>query len=127
MWRFTGFYGEPHWEDKHLSWEALRNSYQQPQVPWVVMVDFNKNLFSHEKEGGAPRPMHMLQHFHDVLVECKLEDMGFFGDQFTWRRRRLRERLDRGVCNGELHGLFPNAKVMNAKHSKSDHRLIVLD
>lgn len=71
--------------------------------------------------------MQMMQQFHDALVDCELEDIGFFGDQFTWRRRRLRERLDRGVCNGELHGLFPNAKVINAEHSKSDHRPIVLD
>lgn len=35
--------------------------------------------------------------------------------------------LDRGICNGELHGVFPNAKVINVEHNKSDLRPIVLD
>ena len=24
IWRFTGFYGEPRWADKHLSWDRIR-------------------------------------------------------------------------------------------------------
>jgi hypothetical protein len=24
IWRFTGFYGEPSWDKKHLSWDRLR-------------------------------------------------------------------------------------------------------
>jgi hypothetical protein len=24
IWRFTGFYGESKWADKHLSWDLLR-------------------------------------------------------------------------------------------------------
>lgn len=71
--------------------------------------------------------MSMMERFRDALVDCELEDMGFSGDQFTWRRRRLRERLDRAVCNGQFHGLFPHAKVINAAHTKSDHRPIFVD
>ena len=26
--RFTGFYGEPKWEDKHLPWSCLRDLHQ---------------------------------------------------------------------------------------------------
>ena len=92
-----------------------------------VIGDFNEILYSHEKEGGAPRPMNMMQNFRDALVNCELEDMGFIGDQFTWRRRRLRERLDRAVCNGQFHALFRHATVTNASHTKSDHRPIFMD
>ena len=28
VWRFTGFYGEPKWEDKHLWWSCLRHLHQ---------------------------------------------------------------------------------------------------
>ena len=93
----------------------------------MVIGAFNEILYSHEEEGGAPRPSQMMQNFRDALGECELEDMGFTGDQFTWRRRRLRERLDRAVCNGPFHGLFPAAMVINAPHTKSDHRPVVLD
>lgn len=53
--------------------------------------------------------------------------MGFTGEQFTWTRRRIRERLDRAVCNAGFHGLFPNARIINAPHLKSDHRPVVLE
>lgn len=59
-------------------------------------------------------------------MDCEL-DMGYSGDLYTWRRRRLRERLDRAVCNASFHGLFPSVVVTNAPHVKSDHRPIVLD
>lgn len=112
---------------KHLSWEYLHNLHQQANLPWMVAGDFNEVLYSHEKEGGAPRPMHMMQSFRDALVDCELYDMGFAGDPFTWRRRRLWERLDRAVCNGQFHGLFLHARVINADHTKSDHRPIFVD
>ena len=25
VWRFTGLYGEPRWQDKHLTWQTLRD------------------------------------------------------------------------------------------------------
>ena len=55
QWRLTGFYGEPKWEHKHLSWGYLCGLHQQNQVPWVVMGDFNEILCSHEKERGVIR------------------------------------------------------------------------
>lgn len=93
----------------------------------MVVGDFNEIVYSHEKEGGAPRPVRMMQNFRDALVDCELDDMGFSGEQFTWRRRRIRERLDSAVYNAGFHGLFPHATVTNAPHLKSDHRPVVLD
>jgi hypothetical protein len=98
-WRFTGIYGEPEWNRKALTWEAIRAIKGDLTVPWLIMGDFNEILYNSEKEGGRPRSQRQLQAFHDVLSECGLNDMGFIGDLYNWRRGQIRERLDRAVAN----------------------------
>lgn len=85
-WRLTGIYGEPSWGQKHITWEALRTLHGQMSLPWLVLGDFNEILFNYEKEGGRPRSQLAMQAFHDALNDCELEDMGYVGDLFTWRR-----------------------------------------
>jgi hypothetical protein len=111
-WRFTGVYGEPSWNQKHITWDALRNLHGQFQMPWLALGDFNEILFNYEKEGGCPRAQKAMQLFHDALKDCNLEDMGYVGDLFTWRRGSMRERLDRGVVNNSWNDLFPNASLI---------------
>ncbi|PNT61155.1 hypothetical protein BRADI_5g10935v3, partial [Brachypodium distachyon] len=89
------------------------------------MGDFNEILYSHEKEGGNPRPVRMMNDFGDCLVDCELDDLGFSGDRFTWFRGDVRERLDRAVANAEWINLFPGFSVINEGHFRSDHRPVV--
>ena len=51
---------------------------------WMMIGDFNKILFQHEKEGGRPGEQCHMQAFSDALVDCNLFDMGYEGDMFTW-------------------------------------------
>jgi hypothetical protein len=95
VWRLTGIYGEPRWEDKYKTWDRLRVLNGNHNLPWVVIGDFNEIAFSHEKYGGNPRPTAFMQAFRDVLDDCNLHDPGFVGDSYTWKRGRIRERLDR--------------------------------
>jgi hypothetical protein len=122
-----GFYGEPKWEDNHLSWDKIRELNSQHDMPWAIMGDFNEILFSHEKEGGNPRPQGYMQAFRDVLSDCELFDLGFNGDPFTWKRGRIRERLDRVVVNNAWNTMHPEATVHHMEYARSDHRPIVLD
>ncbi|KAK1661439.1 hypothetical protein QYE76_049598 [Lolium multiflorum] len=91
------------------------------------MGDFNEILYAHEKEGGNARPLRMMQKFWECLSDCGLEDLGYIGDIFTWRRGQIRERLDRVVGNEWWSTMFPYAAVINEEHARSDHRPIVVD
>jgi hypothetical protein len=127
IWRLTGIYGEPKWEDKYKTWDRLRSLRNESNLPWVILGDFNEILYSNEKEGGNPRPHNFMQAFRDVLSDCGLEDLGFSGDQFTWKRGRIRERLDRAVANGEWMTMHQGSRLQHLDYSSSDHRPILLD
>jgi hypothetical protein len=68
-----------------------------------------------------------MQAFRDVLSDCELFDLGFNGDPFTWKRGRIRERLDRVVVNNAWNTMHPEATVHHMEYARSDHRPIVLD
>jgi endonuclease/exonuclease/phosphatase family metal-dependent hydrolase len=127
QWRLTGFYGEPSGKNKYKSWEYIRQLNIEFDLPWIILGDFNEILYAHEKEGGNMRPPGMTQNFRQCLSECGLEDLGYIGDIFTWRRGEIRERLDRAVGNERWSAMFPFAAVINKEHSRSDHRPIVVD
>jgi len=128
VWRFTGIYGEPKWDQKHLTWEALRSLYGGGvSMPWLAIGDFNEILYHHEKEGGRTRAQVHLQAFRDALMDCELDDIGFLGDGFTWQRGRIREILDRGIANAGWNTLFPNAQLVNGEMVKSDHRPLIVN
>lgn len=99
LWRLTRFYGEPKWKDKHLSWDRLRELKYIGDMPWMVIGDMNEIMYFFEKEGGNKRPTHFMQAFKDVVDECNLSDYGFIGDEFTWHRALIGERLDRALVN----------------------------
>jgi hypothetical protein len=111
IWRLTGIYGEPRWEDKYKTWDKLRELKSNTDMPWMVFGDFNEILYSHEKEGGNQRPQYCMQAFHDALSDCELEDLGYSGNIFTWKRGRIRERLDRAVANEAWNTMHPGAVV----------------
>jgi hypothetical protein len=105
------------------------------ESPWTVSLeqrpdlkgDFNEILFGYEKEGDNIRPQRCMQAFRDVLEECGLQDLGYCGDIFTWRRGKIRERLDRAVSNKKWVDLLPLFGVVNEDFGKSDHRPITVD
>jgi hypothetical protein len=64
---------------------------------------------------------------HDTLMDCGLQDLGFSGVLFTWKRGRVRERLNRVVPNGALLVMHPRALVQHLDYIMSDHLPILLD
>ena len=69
--------------------------------------------------------------FNQVLEECKLSDLGFFGPKFTWcnlkeENELVRERLDRVTASPGWRDLFPYAWVDVLAACSSDHALITI-
>jgi hypothetical protein len=54
-------------------------------------------------------------------------DLGFSRYAFTWKGGRIRERLDRGVANGDWSVMHPEASVQHLDYMKSDHRPILVN
>lgn len=48
-WRFTGIYGYPKVQDRHLLWSLLKVLSQKFSHPWLLGGDFNEVLSHHEK------------------------------------------------------------------------------
>lgn len=79
------------------------------------------------KRGGNPRPQQYMQAFQQVIDDCNLCDMAFVGDPFTWRRGRIRGRLDRGLVNEAWSRLFPQVELENLEFNHSDHRPLLVN
>ena len=90
-WRLTGFYGEPSWDKRHLSWQYIHDLHNSSSLPWLIVGDFNEILLCDEKEGGNDRPSIVMQNFRECLDDCGLVDLGYVGDKFTLRRGDIRE------------------------------------
>ncbi|GMJ01875.1 hypothetical protein HRI_003856700 [Hibiscus trionum] len=88
-WRCTGFYGAPEVQNRAAAWDLLRQLDDIPQVPWLVIGDFNVILFASEKVGGLPRNQWQMDNFISVLNDCSLEDIGYEWSWFTWEWGRL--------------------------------------
>ena len=67
MWRLTGIYDEPSWDNENRMYQLLWDLHAQSRLPWRVNGDFNEILFSSEKDGGAPGHQSHLQAFQDAL------------------------------------------------------------
>ncbi|KAH1098260.1 hypothetical protein J1N35_015181 [Gossypium stocksii] len=83
-------------------------------------------MYGFEKRGGIPRDERKIEKFRNVLENCQLVDVGFFGNWFTWKRGNLpetniRECLNRGVANDMWMNLCPEVTIQHLTHSFSDH------
>ena len=95
-------------------------------LPWLVAGDFNEILHADEKDGGAARTQLCMQVFNVTLSDCGLDDLGYTGDKFSWRRGQIRERLDRATGNLQWANLSPGFSVSNEEFDKSHHKPILI-
>ena len=133
-WKLTGFYWRPKEHRKHESWEYLRHLHSRDSLPWLCLGDYNEILSSDEKQGRVPRSLRRMKEFWSALLHCRLIDLGFNGNIFTWRNGRpsiefVQERLVRACANIEWRDLFPHSKVhhLQAAYSNPDPILLTTE
>ncbi|KAL4366343.1 hypothetical protein GQ457_05G016040 [Hibiscus cannabinus] len=64
--------------------------------------------------------------FYEFLHCTGLNDLGYRGPQFTWKRGTLHQRLDRCVGSDAWCNLWPSSHVLHLSRFGSDHRPILL-
>ena len=128
--RFLGLYGDPVASNRKFSWDLIRRVLASFQGPWLVGGDLNEVAHDSELSHGRRRDTYLVDAFRHMLEDCDLEDLGFEGPTFTWRKSSdpdsVEERLDRCLVNAEWRNYYPNAKVLHLEYWNSDHRPLLL-
>ncbi|KAI9112878.1 hypothetical protein K1719_016195 [Acacia pycnantha] len=117
-WFFvTALYAIPDTTHKQILWSSLNCFASSMVLPWVVVGDFNDIASLSERTGGLGGFEARCSLFSDRIQACNLVDLGSVGPKFTWRGpklnggRRLFERLDRAIANGEFLSSFSDCSV----------------
>ena len=132
LWTAVGIYGWPEQHNKHLTWALMKEIRGLNMGPIIFFGDFNEILYASEKEGGAVRREYLMDAFRETVDVCGVQDLGFKGVRFTWKRGNeegsmIRERLDRFLASDDWGAMFPHSSVRNFPIYKSDHAPILLE
>ncbi|KAL5734017.1 hypothetical protein ACOSP7_031878 [Xanthoceras sorbifolium] len=99
-----GFYGKLVVERDVHSWTLLKRLHGLSSLPWLCGGDWNEILYDSEKLGGGVRAPFLIDNVREAVGYCGLQDLGFFGPEFTWCNKRegvdlIQVRLDHCFCN----------------------------
>ncbi|XP_062094258.1 uncharacterized protein LOC133800317 [Humulus lupulus] len=106
-------------------WEDLENMAHGISGPWIVMGDFNDVLSPEDRfpyHGNGSE----LASFQHCAESCRLLDMKFSGNFFTWNNKqagkdRVYAKLDRVLANENWIGKFPTTEVVFFPEGDMDH------
>jgi hypothetical protein len=63
MWRGTFVYGEPKPTNRHKMWAKLRQIKNNSDHPWLMMGDFNEDMWQEEHFSNTPRSERLMLDF----------------------------------------------------------------
>ncbi|KAL8487063.1 hypothetical protein ACS0TY_023661 [Phlomoides rotata] len=131
QWQITGVYGWPERIHRHRTFHLLRRVAPTNNTPWMCMGDFNETFWSWEKRGGTFHRTRQMEDFWETASTLGLQDMGFYGNKFTWSNGRagaenIMVRLDRALANPHWRSLFSGARVIHLPRLNSDHSPILI-
>ena len=125
-WFLTVIYASPQMVSRRVLWENMFRICASMTEPWILGGDFNATLLSSERKSPALSALSFDREFVRWMEEMQLQDVGFVGHKFTWRRGVTEARLDRFVSNVQWCEQFLNARVFHLPSYKSDHCPILL-
>ncbi|KAI0511688.1 hypothetical protein KFK09_012320 [Dendrobium nobile] len=68
-----------------------------------------------------------MEDFNDMILNCNLHDIGFLGNNFTWNRGTMWQRLDRILFNDRWISTFHNTHIEHLSRTLSDHSPLLLN
>lgn len=80
----TGFYGSPSTIKRQECWQLLRGLKPTSDLGW----DFNEILSNSQKYGEALIPYRQMENFKMAVDDCRLSDLGWMGNIFTWSNNK---------------------------------------
>ncbi|KAI0531018.1 hypothetical protein KFK09_000567 [Dendrobium nobile] len=108
-------------------WEQLLNFANNINEPWCVGGDFNIIANANERRGGKCPNYKAMEDFNEMINDCNLNDIGFYGSPFTWNRANLFQRLDRILFNNDWLARFSGTNVEHLSRTLSDHVPLLLN
>ncbi|KAI9111556.1 hypothetical protein K1719_017246 [Acacia pycnantha] len=125
VWEMILVYGSPNIVQRRSLWRDILHLSTSITIPWCLGGDLNVTLGNDERVSrGTPRGPD--REFCKFLEDVALNDLGFIGPPFTWKRTGVESRLDRVLGSTTWQETFPNAVVKHLNWYKSDHRPLLL-
>ncbi|KAI9106550.1 hypothetical protein K1719_022078 [Acacia pycnantha] len=85
MWEMILVYGSPNIVQRHALWRDILHLSTSFTVPWCLGGDLNATLGNDERVSrGTPRGPD--REFCKFVEDVALNDLGFIGPPFTWKR-----------------------------------------
>ncbi|KAL4385826.1 hypothetical protein GQ457_15G003020 [Hibiscus cannabinus] len=120
-------YASPNKSKRSSLWAQLEALRPSGDVAWLLGGDFNAIASSSERMGGSARRDGISVDFNDFLQRAGLNDLGFHGARYTWKRGTLHQRLDRCLGSDAWWWLWPQSHVLHLNRVGSDHRPLLLE
>ncbi|XP_012853646.1 PREDICTED: uncharacterized protein LOC105973172 [Erythranthe guttata] len=127
----TFVYASCNRDERRQLWDTILSLSDVCTGSWIVGGDFNIILHLDEKNGGNAADLRGIQDFRECIIQAGLSDIGFVGNRYTWSNnqrgsRRIWERLDRILINGEAHVSLPSIEVHHLARVGSDHAPLLM-
>ncbi|KAJ1380515.1 Endonuclease/exonuclease/phosphatase superfamily [Sesbania bispinosa] len=130
VWEVTFIYGNPTFQQRTNLCDRIQALRICLDRPWIMIGDFNKLLYQHEKDGMHPQQQLRMNLFRQFFSNSGLMDLEVKGCRFIWYSNPhngfvTREKLDKILVNWEWRSLFPNAMAIAIPSTSSDHTPII--
>ncbi|KAJ4822143.1 hypothetical protein Tsubulata_014667 [Turnera subulata] len=118
-------YASPQEKWRRFLWDNLTDLAPSINEPWLLGGDFNAVLAGQERLNRWRRPGKANAKFQQCVFDSGLLDMGYTGQQFTWKSGGRTACLDRFLCNNRWFDRFPESTVFILPRTCSDHSPVV--